>query len=157
MTSTLNLGSKIPMSEVDGLTTAMSNKADTNFANVLGGGVKACFRWLKPDLTRGVKIANNGSMPFDGWLFVQVGVWQPRQPNGTGNSMLAQVNGVTVAYCQVQYPGPGQPDSDYDCVWLPVKTGDVVSSKFSGDTNSDRGITAKLYPYEALPEEETEV
>lgn len=38
MTSTLNLGSKIPMSEVDGLTTAMSNKADTNFVNVLGGG-----------------------------------------------------------------------------------------------------------------------
>ena len=38
MTSTLNLGSKIPMSEVDGLTTAMSNKADINFANVLGGG-----------------------------------------------------------------------------------------------------------------------
>ena len=43
MTSTLNLGSKIPMSEVDGLTTAMSNKADTNFANVLGGGGKSLF------------------------------------------------------------------------------------------------------------------
>ena len=38
MTSTLNLGSKIPMGEVDGLTTAIGEKADINFLNVSGGG-----------------------------------------------------------------------------------------------------------------------
>lgn len=155
MTSTLNFGSKIPMSEVDGLTTAMSNKADINFVNVLGGGVKACFRWLKPDLTRGVHIADGGSMPFDGWLYAQVGVWQP-QSQSYSNIMRVQVNGVTVAQCQVSWLKNGA-SSDYDSVWLPVKTGDVVSSSYNGDPASDRRLTAKLYPYEALPEEETEV
>ena len=43
MTSTLNFGSKIPMSEVDGLTTAMSNKADINLSNISGGGGKDLF------------------------------------------------------------------------------------------------------------------
>ena len=155
MTSTLNLGSKIPMSEVGGLTTAMSNKADTNFANVLGGGVKTCFRWLKPDLTRGVTIANNGSMPFDGWLYAIVGVWQPSSQSYS-NIMRAQVNGVTVAHCQVSWLQNGA-SSDYDSVWIPVKTGDVLSSVYNGDPASDRWLNAKLYPYEALPEEETEV
>ena len=155
MTSTLNLGSKIPMSEVDGLTTAMSKKANTKFTNLHGGGVKACFRWLKPDLTRGVSIANNGSMPFDGWLYAQVGVWQPTSQSYS-NIMRAQVNGVTVAQCQVSWIQNGA-SSDYDSVWIPVKTGDVLSSVYNGDPKSDKWMTAKLYPYEALPEEETEV
>ena len=152
MTSTLNLGSKIPMSEVDGLTTAMSNKADTNLSNISGGGVNTCFRWLKPDLTRVVSIADGGSMPFDGWLYAQVGVWQPHSQSYS-NKMQARVNGVTVAYCQVSWLQNGA-SSDYDSVWLPVKTGDVLSSSYNGDPASDRWLNAKLYPYEAAPEEE---
>lgn len=151
MTSTLNLGSKIPMSEVDGLTTAMSNKADINFLNVGGGGVKTCFRWLKPDLTRGVRIADGGSMPFDGWLYAQVGVWQPTSQSYS-NSMRGSVNNVTVAYCQVSWLQNGA-SSDYDSVWIPVKKGDVLSSRYNGDPKSDKWMTAKLYPYEAAPEE----
>lgn len=94
-------------------------------------------------------------MPFDGWLYVRVGVWQPLS-NSYSNSMSGRVNNVTVAYCQVSWLQNGA-SSDYDSVWIPVKTGDVVSSAYSGDPTSDRWLSAKLYPYEALPEEETEV
>ena len=94
-------------------------------------------------------------MPFDGWLHAQVGVWQP-QSQSYSNSMQAQVNGVTVAYCQVSWLQNGA-SSDYDSVWIPVKTGDVLRSVYNGDPASDRWLNAKLYPYEAAPEEETEV
>ena len=102
-------------------------------------------------MTRGVSIANNGSMPFDGWLFVHVGVWQPRS-QGYSNLMIGRVNNVTVAQCQASWLQNGT-SSDYDSVWLPVKTGDVLSSAYNGDPASDRWLSAKLYPYEAAPEE----
>lgn len=91
-------------------------------------------------------------MLFDGWLFAQVGVWQP-QSQSYSNAMTAQVNGVTVAQCKVSWLERGA-SSDYDAVWLPVKTGDVLSSVYNGDPASARGLNAKLYPYEAAPEEE---
>ena len=94
-------------------------------------------------------------MPFDGWLSAQVGVWQPRSQSYS-NSMRAQVNGVNVAYCQVSWIQNGA-SSDYDSVWIPVKTGDVLSSIYNGDPSSDRVLVARLYPYEAAPEEETEI
>ena len=99
-----------------------------------------------------MSIANNGSMPFDGWLYAQVGVWQPTS-QGYTNIMRALVNGVTVAQGQVSWLQNGA-SSDYDSVWIPVKKGDVLSSAYNGDPASDRWLNAKLYPYEAAPEEE---
>lgn len=154
MTSTLNLGSKIPMSEVDGLTTAMSNKADINFLNVGGGGVKTCFRWLKPDLTRGVSIANNGSMPFDEWAFLQAGTWNDLSPNGSGQKAEAYINDVLIIRCMSSYINGGNMSND--CVaQVPVKQGDIFKSVLGG--NNGNYSRCRLYPYEAAPEEETEV
>ena len=144
MTSTLNLGSKIPMSEVDGLTTAMSNKADTNFANVLGGGVNACFRWLKPDLTRGVSIADGGSMPFDGWAYLWVSTW------GVGSALSSAnlyINNIRVTGVSTQVGGSGNSASAF----VPVKQGDIFKAVLDGPNKVG---TCTLYPYEAAPEEE---
>ena len=149
MTSTLNFGSKIPMSEVDGLTTAMSNKADINFVNVLGGGVKACFRWLKPDLTRGVHIADCGSMPFDGWASITAQAWSGT--NQEVHKSYAYINGKQVVFGGCNSSG----STVYNTVFIPVKTGDVFTTRKEGSGGSLAACT--LYPYEALPEEETEV
>lgn len=97
-------------------------------------------------------IANNGTMPFDGWLYARVGVWQPSTQNYS-NSMTALVNEVTVAYCQVSWLQNGA-SSDYDSVWIPVKKGDVLSSRYNGDPASHRWMYGTLYPYEAAPEED---
>ena len=143
MTSKLNLGSKIPMSEVDGLTTAMGNKSDINLSNISGGGVNACFRWLKPDFTRGVTIANNGSMPFDGWAYLWISTW------GMGSSLSSAnlyINNVRVAGAATQVNSSGNNSSAF----VPVKQGDVFTAVVEGPNSVG---TCTLYPYEAAPEE----
>lgn len=148
MTSTLNLGSKIPMSEVDGLTTAMSNKADINFLNVGGGGVNTCFRWLKPDLTRGVTIANNGSMPFDGWAKIIAQTWQSSN-TGQTSQINSYINDVVIVNMMQGYAPYGC--NNTAAILIPVKAGDVF--KYTSSGNGDKYCTCTLYPYEATPEE----
>ena len=149
MTSTLNLGSKIPMSEVDGLTTAMSNKADITLSNISAGGVNTCFRWLKPDLTRSVSIADGGSMPFDGWLKINAQSWNSPDQIST-NILNAYINNFLV----LNVASTATWAADSSSIFIPVKTGDVFKWTFTGDTNAARSCKGTLYPYEAAPEEE---
>lgn len=97
-------------------------------------------------MTRGVSIANNGSMPFDGWAYLWLTSW------GTGSSLSSAnlyINNVRVAGVGTQASGSANNSSAF----VPVKQGDVFTAVIEGPNSVG---TCTLYPYEAAPEEETE-
>lgn len=83
---------------------------------------------------------------------MEVGVWQPI--DRVSNSYEALVNNKRVSYCQVSWLQNGS-SSDYNSVWIPVIKGDVLSTKYVGDSRSDHWLKAILYPYVAAPVEDT--
>ncbi len=71
MTSTLKIGSKIPISEIEGDisdASGMSSFLYDNMTKLSKAGKEAVFNGITVDLSSGVSISNNGAMPFDGWL-----------------------------------------------------------------------------------------
>ena len=62
MTSTLKLGSKIPISEIDGDIATngdLSLKANTSMNNIPAAGKEEVNAWGMPDITRGVSKSFN--------------------------------------------------------------------------------------------------
>ena len=90
-------------------------------------------------------IANNGSMPFDGWAYVFLSVW------GMGTSALqsanAYINDNRVVGVTTQASGSG----NNAAIFVPVKQGDIYTVVLEG---SNRSARCTLYPYEAAPVEE---
>lgn len=77
MTSTLKLGSKIPISEIEGDIATdddLSLKANTSMNNIPAAGKEEVNTWGLPDLTRGVNKTwnTNYTAECNGWLFAQV-------------------------------------------------------------------------------------
>lgn len=106
-------------------------------------------------MTRGVSIANNGSMPFDGWAHIRASAWNSLDPQ-QNSRVFAYINDVRVIYVDNAYISSGNSENSCD-LFIPVKTGDIFKWTESGINTSSRGCTCILYPYEALPYEETEV
>lgn len=100
-------------------------------------------------MTRGVSIANNGSMPFDGWASITAQAWSGT--NQETHASHAYINGKQVVWGGCNSAG----STVYNTVIIPVKTGDVFTTKKEGSGGMLANCT--LYPYEAAPEEETEV
>ncbi|HIU06737.1 MAG TPA: hypothetical protein IAC46_04055, partial [Candidatus Onthoplasma faecigallinarum] len=74
MTSTLKLGSKIPISEIEGdiaTNDDLSLKANTSMNNIPAAGKEEVNAWGMPDLTRGVNKTWNTSntAECDGWIY----------------------------------------------------------------------------------------
>ena len=68
MTSTLKIGSKIPISEIEGdisEASGMTGFLDDDLTKLTQTGKEAVFNGITVDLSSGVSISNNGAMPFD--------------------------------------------------------------------------------------------
>lgn len=85
-------------------------------------------------------------MPFDGWAWIVVSTWG----TGTNSKADAFINDVRVAAVVTGAEGSGNNAS----IFVPVQQGDIFKLVLGG---ADRSGHCKLYPYEAAPEEETEV
>lgn len=140
MTSNLNLGSKIPISEIEGDITdasGMTGFLDDDLTKLTQAGKEAVFNGITIDLSSGVSIANNGSMPFDGWVNVSANSWgEGKELNGANGF----INNVQVVSVVTGYNGSGNNAS----VFVPVKQGDVFTATFQG---TNRSANCKLYPY----------
>ena len=96
-------------------------------------------------MTRGVSIANNGSMPFDGWASITAQAWSGT--NQETHMSYAYINGKQVVWGGCNSAG----STVYNTVFIPVKTGDVFTTRKEGSGGQLARCT--LYPYEAAPEE----
>lgn len=146
MTSNLNLGSKIPISEIEGdisEASGMTGFLDDDLTKLSQTGKEAVFNGITVDLSSGVSIANNGSMPFDGWARVSVSSWGE---GGYLNGADARINNVLVVTVVTGTNGSGNNAS----VFVPVKQGDVFTVTFQG-TNRSAGCV--LHPYKNQQEE----
>ena len=77
MTSTLKLGSKIPISEIDGDIATngdLSLKANTSMNNIPAAGKEEVNAWGMPDITRGVSKSfnTNYTAECNGWIYMQI-------------------------------------------------------------------------------------
>ena len=99
-----------------------------------------------------MSIANNGSMPFDGWLLIRAQSWNSPDQIST-NGLAVYINNFVV----LNVASTGTWAADSNSIFIPVKTEDVFKWTFTGDTDAAHSCSATLYPYEAAPEEETEV
>ena len=142
MTSTLNLGSKIPISEIEGdisEASGISGFLDDDLTKLSQTGKEAVFKAICQGINNNnyVTIQNNGSMPFDGWAWIRV-YW-------TGNGQYGQsagaINGSTVAMAD----GSTNGNIDNDSVFIPVKKGDVFINSIIG-TSSNYGYLCRLFP-----------
>ena len=76
MTSTLKLGSKIPISEIEGDIATngdLSLKANTSMNNIPAAGKEEVNAWGMPDITRGVSKSfnTNYTAECNGWIYMQ--------------------------------------------------------------------------------------
>lgn len=91
-------------------------------------------------------------MPFDGWLSIRAQSWNSPDQIST-NGLSVYINNFLV----LNVASTGTWAADSSSIFIPVKTEDVFKWTFTGDTDAAHACHAKLYPYEAAPEEETEV
>lgn len=98
-------------------------------------------------MTRGVSIANNGSMPFDGWVQIICNVWGASKQV---DECHAYINNVLVNNASTMVTSSG----DNATVWLPVKKGDIYKTTSKSSVGGSTYAACTLYPYEAAPEEE---
>lgn len=146
MTSNLNLGSKIPISELSGdisEASGVSGFLDDDLTKLSQTGKEAVFNGITIDFSSGVRISNNGAMPFDGWAKVTVSSWGE---GGVLNGADGYINNVQVVTVVTGTNGSGNNAS----VFVPVKQGDVFTATFQG-INKSAGCT--LYPYKNQQEE----
>lgn len=146
MTSNLNLGSKIPISEIEGdisEASGISGFLDDDLTKLSKAGKEAVFNGITVDLSSGVSISNNGAMPFDGWARVTVNSWGE---GGVLNGADGRINNVLVVAVVTGCNGSG----NNAAAWVPVKQGDVFTATFQG---SNRGASCTLYPYKNQQEE----
>ena len=78
MTSTLKLGSKIPISEIEGdiaTNDDLSLKANTSMNNIPAAGKEEVNAWGMPDYTKGVSKTWNANniAETNGWIYATVG------------------------------------------------------------------------------------
>lgn len=142
MTSTLKLGSKIPISEIEGdisEASGMTGFLDDDLTKLSQAGKEAVFKAICQGINNNnyVTIADNGSMPFDGWCWIRV--WWTG--NGQYGQSTAQINNSTVAMSDSSTAG----SCDNDTVIIPVKKGDVVTNHKKG-SSPFYGFLCRLFP-----------
>lgn len=146
MTSNLNLGSKIPISEIEGdisEASGISGFLDDDLTKLSQTGKEAVFNGITVDLSSGVSISNNGAMPFDGWARIFVSSWGE---GGILNGANGYINNVQVISVVTGWNGSGNNAG----VFVPVKQGDVFTSTFQG---TNRSASCTLFPYKNQQEE----
>ena len=132
MTSTLNLGSKIPISEIEGTIATdedLSLKANTDMDNVPPDGKEEVNTWGLPDLTRGVNKTwnTNYTAECNGWLFAQV------QCSFTNTELYFDLNidGKTFNVLTTTMGGGTTSSSAFH----PIKKGSVYKGSRSGNAS----------------------
>lgn len=149
MTSNLNLGSKIPISEIEGdisEASGMTGFLDDDMTRLSQAGKEAVFNGITVDLSSGVSIANNGSMPFDGWALLRASVWGSTVVN-SNNWMQGLINNNIIVDANIGYIQNGSGMSNSDSAVIPVKAGDVFKSVIKSEGNNAKACSCTLYPY----------
>lgn len=148
MTSTLKLGSKIPISEIEGdisEASGISGFLDDDLTKLSKAGKEAVFNGITVDLSSGVSIANNGSMPFDGWALLRASVWG--SATTINNWIQGYINNMLIVDANIGYLPNGQANSNSDTAVIPVKAGDVFKSVIKSEGNNAKACSCTLYPY----------
>ena len=149
MTSNLNLGSKIPISEIEGdisEASGMTGFLDDDLTKLSQAGKEAVFNGITVDLSSGVSIANNGSMPFDGWALLRASVWGSVTTN-INNWIQGYINNRLIVDANIGYLSSGGGISNSDTAVIPVKAGDVFKSVIKSEGNNAKACSCTLYPY----------
>lgn len=158
MTSTLKLGSKIPISEIEGdisEASGISGFLDDDLTKLSQTGKEAVFNGITVDLSSSVSISNNGAMPFDGWALLRASVWGGTVLN-TNNWIQGYINNKLIVDANIGYIQNGEGLSNSDSAFIPVKAGDVFKSVIQSEGNNAKACSCILYPYKNQQEEATE-
>lgn len=140
MTSTLKIGSKIPISEIEGdisEASGMTGFLDDDLTKLTQAGKEAVFKAICQGLNNNnyVTIQNNGSMPFDGWCYIRL----VHNANGSYGQIVAHINDTPVGMAD----GVNNGNADNSCTFIPVKKGDIYSYKTQGASSSQ---FCRLFP-----------
>ena len=149
MTSTLKLGSKIPISEIEGdisEASGMTGFLDDDLTKLTQAGKEAVFNGITVDLSSGVNISNNGAMPFDGWALLRASVCGSATIN-TNNWIQGYINNMLIVDANIGYIPGGGGNSNSDTAVIPVKAGDVFKSVINSEGNNVKNCSCRLYPY----------
>lgn len=145
MTSTLKLGSKIPISEIEGdiaTNDDLSLKANTSMNNIPAAGKEEVNAWGMPDFTRGINKTWNTSntAECDGWIYGTVVI--DFQTGGFCQVYL-YINGNRIG--MLDRTGSGEGDTAF--CFYPVKKGDTYYiSSVGGQAAYTSSASIKFYP-----------
>lgn len=142
MTSNLNLGSKIPISELSGdisEASGVSGFLDDDLTKLSQTGKETVFKAICQGINNNnyTVINKGGSMPFDGWCWIRV-MWTG---NGQYGQCVGTINDTTIAMADSSTAG----SSDNDTVIIPVKKGDVFDYSTQG-SSSYYSSQCRLFP-----------
>lgn len=140
MTSTLKLGSKIPISEIDGdisEASGVSGFLDDDLTKLSQTGKEAVFKAICQGLNNNnyTVINKGGSMPFDGWCYIRL----VHNANGSYGQIVATINDTPVGMAD----GGNKGNTDNSCTFIPVKKGDIYSYATQGASSSQ---FCRLFP-----------
>ena len=107
MTSNLNLGSKIPISEIEGdisEASGMTGFLDDDLTKLTQAGLKKISDKLTPDFGKKIVINYNqgtttGTFEENGWFYASIAALYTVQ--GSSYNMFAKVNGLTICVASI--------------------------------------------------------
>ncbi len=145
MTSNLNLGSKIPISEIDGdiaTNDDLSLKANTSMNNIPAAGKEEVNAWGLPDFTRGINKTWNtkNTAESNGWVY---GVVYIQFQTGGFCQVYLNINGNKIG--MLDRTGAGEGEVGF--CFYPVKKGDeyYITSVCGGKAYT-QSASIKFYP-----------
>ena len=145
MTSTLKLGSKIPISEIEGDIATdddLSLKVNTDMDNVSNAGIETVNKWGLPDFTKGInKTWNTKNIAeCDGWVYGVVYI--TFQSDGFCQVYL-NINGTKIG--MLDRTGKGEGEVGF--CFYPIKKGDeFYITSVCGESAYTQSATIKFYP-----------
>ena len=145
MTSTLKLGSKIPISEIDGDIATdddLTTKANTDMDNVSDEGKENVNTWGLPDLTRGISKTWNTSNTAEcnGWVYGTISI---NFQTGGFCQVYLHINGNKIG--MLDRTGAGEGEIGF--CFYPVKKGDVYYiTSVCGEKAYTSSASLKFYP-----------
>lgn len=145
MTSTLKLGSKIPISEIEGkIATAedLEQKANTDMDNVSDEGKGEVTTWGLPDFTRGIsKTWNTKNIAeSNGWVYGMVYI---NFQTGGFCQVYLNINGNKIG--MLDRTGSGEGEVGF--CFYPVKKGDeYYITSVCGEKAYTQSASIKFYP-----------
>lgn len=145
MTSNLNLGSKIPISEIEGKIATnedLEQKANTDMDNISATGKENATTWGLPDFTRGIsKTWNTKNIAeSNGWVYGMVYI---NFQTGGFCQVYLNINGNKIG--MLDRTGSGEGDVGF--CFYPVKKGDgYYITSVCGEKAYTQSASIKFYP-----------